>query len=136
LTNIPLGNISAGHMWHIETTTQWERDSKHYQKKHSAELAAVLRNLDRYLSLLNTAKNPKAVQAGFLHHEPAGVVAVDQKGGGGNLQETRLYTYADAAGKLLYIITIGNKNEQPADIEFAKDFVHTYFPPPASTPQS
>ena len=118
-------------MWHIETTNQWERDSKYYQKKHPAELAAVLRNLDRYLSLLNSAKNPKAVHAGFLHHEQAGVVAVDQKGGGGNLQETRLYTYADAASQLLYIITAGNKNEQPDDIAFAKEFVQSNFPEPA-----
>ena len=120
-------------MWQLETTTQWERDSKHYQKKHPSELAAVLRNLERYLSLLNTTANPKCAQAGFLHPEPAGVVAVAQNGGGGNLQETRLYTYPDAASKLLYLITIGNKSEQPADIEFAKDFVQTTFPPP-STP--
>jgi hypothetical protein len=52
-----------------------------------------------------------------------GVVAVDQKGGGPNLQETRLYTFADEVRNVLYLITIGNKSEQPSDIEFSKDFV-------------
>ena len=97
-------------------------------------LRGVLRNVQRYLLLLKAASNPRAVQAGFLHHEPMGVVAVDQKGGGGNLQETRLYTYADAAGELLYLITIGNKGDQPSDIEFSKEFVQTKFPPD-KTPQ-
>lgn len=80
-------------MWETEPTTQWPKDVKHYEKKHPNELAAVLRNLKRFLALLEIAPNCKAVQAGFLHNEPKGIVAVDQKGGGGNLQETRLYTY-------------------------------------------
>jgi hypothetical protein len=113
-------------MWRVEPTTQWDRDAKHYQKKHPNELAAIFRNVGRYLSLLNCATNARSVQAGFLHPEPMGVVAVEQKGGGANLQETRAYTYADEAQKVLYIITIGNKQEQPSDIELSKDFVKNY----------
>jgi hypothetical protein len=119
-------------MWSTEPTTQWQKDAKYYEKKHPDELAAVLRNLKRYLALLEVAPNPRAVQAGFLHPEPMGIVAVDQRGGGGNLQETRLYTYAEAARDLLYLITIGNKNEQPADIELSKKFVESIQPPAAS----
>ena len=72
-------------MWELEPTTAWQKDQKYYAKKHPKELAAILNNLRRYLVLLAASKNSKAVQAGFLHHEPAGVVAVDQKGGGANL---------------------------------------------------
>jgi hypothetical protein len=115
-------------MWTIEPTTQWQKDAKYYQKKHPNELAAVLRNLKRYLLLVESAPNPKAVQAGFLHPEPKGIIAIDQKGGGGNLQETRLYTYADEPRKAIYLITIGNKNEQPGDIELSKNFVESIQP--------
>ena len=110
-------------MWQIEPTTGWERDHRHYAKKRPNELAAVLRNLDRYLKLLAVSKNSKAVQAGYLHPEPSGVLAVDQKGGGANLQETRLYTYADDDTKTVYLIAIGDKDAQHADIEYCKNFV-------------
>jgi hypothetical protein len=109
-------------MWKIETTTSWEKDNKHYTKKHDLELAAVLRNLQRYMALLNAAKNSKCVQAGYLHPEPGGVVAIDQKGLGPNLQETRMYTYADDQKKILYLLKIGNKDIQHSDIECCKDF--------------
>lgn len=115
-------------MWTIETSTKWERDFKHYEKKHPRELAAVL----RYHELLNAAKNPLAVQAGFLHPEPLGVVAIDQKGGGSGLQETRLYTFAQDDRQILWIITLGNKQSQPGDIRRAKEFV-THLPPDSPT---
>jgi hypothetical protein len=110
-------------MWQVETTTGWERDQKHYAKKHTRELAAVLRNLQRLLSILNVSKNSKVVQAGYLHPEPMGVIAIDQKGGGGNLAETRLYTYADDEKLLIYLIAIGDKKSQHSDVEYCKQFV-------------
>ncbi len=120
---IPGRNNVAVVKWQIEPTTQWNKDSKWYQKKRPHELAALLRNLARYHELLDSASNSRVVQAGFLHHEPSGVVALDQKGGGAHLQETRLYTYADENLRVLYLITIGNKNEQSSDIELSKKFV-------------
>ena len=87
-----------------------------------AELAAVARNLQRYLDLLNAAPNSKAVQAWFLHREPAGVVAVDQKGATGNPAETRLYTLADDSEKVLYLIVIGEKGSQQNDILISRKF--------------
>lgn len=113
-------------MWNLAFSTQWPRDVKHYEKKRSRELAAVLRNLgQRYVPMLNASPNAKAVQAGFLHHEPEGVVAIDQKGGGAGLQETRLYTFADDSTHTLWLITVGNKNEQPEDIQFCQKFVES-----------
>ena len=82
-------------MWQIEPTSGWEKDEKHYSKKRPDELAAVLRNLGRYVALLTASRNSKCAQAGYLHVEQSGVLAIDQRGGGGSLQETRLYTYAD-----------------------------------------
>lgn len=112
-------------MWQIEPTTGWEKDQRNYSKKRPDELAAVMRNLDRYVKLLNVSKNSRAVQAGYLHTEQNGVLAIDQKGGGGNLQETRLYTYADDETKTVYLITIGGKDSQHSDIEYCKEFVRS-----------
>ena len=112
-------------MWKIEPTTGFERDQKHYSKKRPNELAAVLRNLQRYLCLLNVSKNAKMAQAGYLHPEPGGVLAIDQKGGGSNLQETRLYTYADDEKKVVYLIAIGDKDAQHSDVEYCKNFVNS-----------
>jgi hypothetical protein len=110
-------------MWQIQPTTQWEREQKYYEKKHPNELAAVLRNLHRYVNQLNIAPNARSVMAGYIHPEPKGVVAIDQKGGGSNLQQTRLYIFPDEATNMLYIITIGNKNTQSDDIRCCKQFV-------------
>lgn len=123
--NIPVGHILWLSMWQIEPTTGWEKDQKHYSKKRPNELAAVMRNLDRYIKLLNVSKNSKALQAGYLHPEQSGVLGIDQKGGGGNLQETRLYTYADDDTKTVYLIAIGDKDAQHADVEYCKAFVNT-----------
>jgi hypothetical protein len=112
-------------MWEVQPSNQWEKDVKRYAKKHPRELAAILNNLERYLSQLEVAPNARAASIqGFLHPEPGGVVAVDQKGSGANnLQETRAYTYADEAQKVLHLITIGNKDMQANDILISRRFV-------------
>ena len=75
-------------MWQFEPTTQFERDKKWYEKKRPAEFAAVMHNLKRYLNQLEAAPNSRSILAGYLHHEPYGVVAIDQKGGGGKTTTT------------------------------------------------
>ena len=112
-------------MWQTEPTTQFDKDARRYEKKHSRELAAVLNNVDRLLRLLNAGMKPGGFSAGFIHSEPGGVLAVDQKGGGGNLQETRLYTFPDANTLTLWLITIGNKASQSSDVLLARRFVET-----------
>jgi hypothetical protein len=112
-------------MWALEITTQFEKDQKHYSKKRPNELSATLNNLQRLLSILNTGKKPGTFQAGFIHEEPGGVLAVDQKGGGKNLQETRLYTFPDSETETLHLITIGNKKNQSNDIQLAKHFAQS-----------
>lgn len=122
--------------WLIETTESWDKDLKFYNKKHPSELAALLRNIDRYIAHLNVSNGSKCVEAGYLHHEPGGIVAVDQKGLSGNLQETRAYTYAKDSTKRLYLLKIGNKDSQYSDVEYCKDFGKNYGDetPPEPTP--
>ena len=125
LDDIPIwNNVDA--MWVLEPSTQWEKDQKWYDKKRPNELAAVHRNLQRYLALLNVSKNSKCVEAGYLHKEPGGVIAIDQKGFGGNLQETRLYTFAIDRTNTVHLITIGDKDSQHSDIEYSKNFIKQF----------
>lgn len=113
-------------MWNIQTTDTWEKDREHYVKKRPSELAAVIRNLDRYMALLEVSKNSMCLQGGYLHKEPMGVIAVDQKGSGPNLQETRLYVYPDDEMKTVYLLKIGGKAAQHSDIECCKRFVISF----------
>jgi hypothetical protein len=59
-----------------------------------------------------------------MHHEPLGVVAIDQKGGGKSLAQTRLYVYPDTETETLYVITLGDKGSQKDDIATCRAFVN------------
>jgi hypothetical protein len=67
---------------------------KRYQKKHPKETAAVLNNLDTYVRTLNMGARSEFIQASFIHREPRGVVAIDQKGARASSRQTRLYACA------------------------------------------
>ena len=110
-------------MWNVETTDDFERKQRQFEKKYRRELAAVLDNLQRYLDALNDGGRPETIKFGFVHNEPKGVKAIDQKGGGNKLKQTRLYTYAYLEGETLYLITLGDKKSQSADIKLCTSFV-------------
>lgn len=111
--------------WQLEHTDRYLRDYAYYQKKRPDELAAVLDNLDTYFKALRRLNNPLQVTAGFIHPEPDGIIAVDQKGGGRRvrLRQTRLYVYPDTKMAILHILAIGDKTAQKNDINLCRDFV-------------
>lgn len=110
-------------MWKLEPTDLFERKVQRLEKKNPRELSAVLQNLQRYLNALNEAGRPEIIKFGFIHHEPKGVKAIDQKGGGRDLKQTRLYTYAQISINALHLITIGDKGSQKRDLRICRDFV-------------
>lgn len=103
-------------MWQQEPTDDFQRQLRWFEKKRPRELAAVLVNLQTYLTALNAGSQPLQIGYRFIHPEGHGVVAIDQKGGGKSLAETRLYAYPDAVERILYLLTIGDKNSQRADV--------------------
>jgi hypothetical protein len=110
--------------WQLSATDEYERAYKHYEKKHPRELRAVLDNLERYLIALCICAHPQFIVAGYIHPEPKGVKALDQRGkGNGNLAETRLYVFPDEGSCMLHLITIGDKRSQKTDLELAVKFV-------------
>jgi hypothetical protein len=72
---------------------------------------------------LNAGTKPLQVAGGFIHREPNGVVAIDQKGGGVALAQTRLYVYPDSDASQLHVIALGDKKSQKADIQTCREYV-------------
>lgn len=58
-----------------------------------------------------------------MHPEPRGVIAIDQKGGGKGLKETRLYIFLNKIPQIVHLVTLGDKSTQKADIKYATEFV-------------
>lgn len=115
--------------WCIEQTDLFARKFKQFRKKnkHSGLDKLLLNNLDTYLKALQFGTSPQKINAGFIHHEPNGVKAIDQKGSrkkvSGTPKECRLYVFPDSDGKVLYLITIGDKNSQKSDIKDCCSFL-------------
>jgi hypothetical protein len=112
-------------MWDFEPTEEFARRSKRFVKNHPRELQAVLLNLSRVQRALQEGTNPQKIPFGFIHPEQRGVVAIDQRGGGKNLAEVRLYVYLDAETETIHQITLGDKRSQNADIKFSAEFVES-----------
>jgi hypothetical protein len=110
-------------MWLLEPTDVCRRRFRDYEKSRKRELKAVLVNLNTYFVALQGGTNPLQIKFGFIHPEGRGVVAIDQKGGGKSLAQTRLYVYADVDNQILYQLTLGDKKTRGEDIKFAHEFV-------------
>jgi hypothetical protein len=110
-------------MWKLSPSTDVEKRLKKYQKKHARELKNVFDNLDTFFKCLEAGAPSTQIHRGFIHPEPAGVLAIDQKGKGSHLKEFRLYIYPDEESETLHLITLGDKNTQPDDIQLCKKFV-------------
>ncbi len=111
--------------WQIEYTDKYEKKLKWYEKKHPNELLAVLDNLDTYFKALQLTGNPLQVKTGFIHNEPKGIKALDQKGGKQKtkLKQTRLYIFSYTEENVLYVLTIGDKQSQKEDIKWCQGYV-------------
>lgn len=110
-------------MWSLEPHADFEKKLKLFEKKHRQELKNVLDNLDTFLKALQAGAKPQQVKRGFIHPEPRGVLAFDQKGEGKHLKATRLYAYPDEDTCTIHVITIGDKASQKEDIKLASGFV-------------
>jgi hypothetical protein len=109
-------------MWRQVPTDEFTKRVKRWPKKYRRELGAMLANLQTILSALQAGSKVESLEFGFVHHEPGGVLALDQKGGGAGLKPCRLYTYPHVDEEVLHVITMGDKNSQSEDIKYAKAF--------------
>ena len=111
-------------MWKLEAEAEYKKQFKKWPKKYRRELTAMHNNLDTFFKALNRgATLENAIRYGFIHNEPRGIKAIDQKGAGAGVKQTRLYTFPDNTTKTVHLITIGDKRSQKADVRYACDFV-------------
>ena len=109
--------------WTIQEHNEFKRDYKWYAKKRPRELAAVFANFKRLEKMINSCQHRQLTVAGFIHPEPLGIWALDQRGSMGNLQATRLYCYVESSRKNIYLLAIGSKDSQSADISRVTEIV-------------
>lgn len=113
-------------MWVLEPTDDFLKSQRKWPKKYHRELANMFDNLSTLQRAFEMGATPQlAAQAGYVHAEPAGVLAIDQSGPGAGLKQARLYVYPDTDSRVLHLITIGDKSSQKADIRFSKEFVES-----------
>lgn len=110
----------------MDLSDKYECKLATYRKKHLDELKAVLINFASYMSAVKMCGNHLLVKAGYIHIEPNGIIAIDQKGGERKikkLQQTRLYLFPNKENRTVYVLTIGNKNSQQADIKWCGNYI-------------
>lgn len=110
-------------MWSLSPEDDYLNRRKKWPKKYKRELLATHNNLDTFVKALNAGACPIQAKFGFVHAEPAGVLAIDQKGGGQGLKETRLYIFPDVTERVVYLLTMGDKSSQSKDIANCTEFV-------------
>src|SRR6476620_4149659 len=97
-------------MWTLDPSDEYKKRHKWFAKKRKRELAAVLANLDLVHKALDRGLTINQLATfGFVHHEPQDVLAIDQKGGGNDLRQTRLYVLIQICGECIKLLTIGDK---------------------------
>jgi len=110
-------------MWNLRAESEYEKRARKWPKKYHHEFIAVHDNLDTFVEALRIGANLEQTKFGFIHREPCGIIAIDQKGGKGSLKETRLYLYPDKSSQIIHLITLGDKRTQSEDIRYAREFV-------------
>lgn len=97
---------------------------KHFSNRHQREVASCLKNLERVCEFLNNGGTLKDAEAGFgfMGTEGGDIYRIAQTGVP-HAKETRLYIYALLTGGNIYVLTIGDKDSQQADLRRCREIV-------------
>lgn len=108
--------------WHSETKYASVSKFKKFRKNHDREYVSLFANLQRILDILNSGHKIGSFQVGFFRSESDGVYRIGQTSVAG-AKESRLYVWPDSETKNMYVLGIGDKDSQPADIIEAKNLM-------------
>ncbi|MCA8991945.1 MAG: hypothetical protein KDA88_08200 [Planctomycetaceae bacterium] len=115
-------------MWTMIHDESVHKQFRSLGKKFRLEVINVLANLETVKKALDEGIQLEQLKKlGFVHNEPKGIVAVDQKGKGGKTKPKalRLYLYPDFSQKQLYVIRLADKSQQPNDIKIVTQYVES-----------
>ena len=115
-------------MWKADKTAEFDKRLRKWPKKHRRELGALIDNLDTVFESFKCGLRAEQVKKlGCVHGTyPLGIISIDQRGGGGGLKESRLYAYPDEDERVLYQLTIGDKDSQQSDVTFCIEWVTSH----------
>lgn len=104
-------------MWTTNDEYAEQGKFKKYAKKHRREVASCFNNLDWLCQQLNAGLTLQQSEAGigFFSSEGGDLYRIAQSGVP-YAKETRLYIHALVSGGNVYVLTIGGKETQQADI--------------------
>lgn len=112
--------------WEVIPSDQFVRDIKRMSKRYPREVAQMVRNLDEYRAHLEDHGNPlQMVEYSYVHRETSGCHAITQQPLASAAQ-TRLYVYCYVQGHELHLICAGDKQSQPKDNKYCKDYVSQF----------
>lgn len=109
-------------MWKLIPQDLFVQTVKRVQKRRPDELNAVMSNLKRFKDRLDAGERPGTFVTSYLHPEPMGILAIDQRIGkkSRNFAELRLYILPVVETEKIYLLVVGDKESQKADIGAAK----------------
>lgn len=102
-------------MWDYDETFADTGSFRRMAKKHPAEYAACFRNMHKVKGILDTGKRIGGFRLNFFRSEGGGVYRIGQTGVNA-AKEMRLYVHPDEKKQRIYILGIGAKDRQEADI--------------------
>ncbi|SRR6266478_6160339 len=112
-------------MWNLNSLPDVQKKLDRFKKKWAHEMTNVFDNLDTFMEALNAGTKPEQLkQLGFVHSEPLGILAIDQRGPGkgSKLKQFRLYVFPEEDAEQLHLITLGDKDSQQDDLNQSKSF--------------
>ena len=110
--------------WGICFSEEFERSHRKLRKRHPASCGQAVIRAQRFLDawLNNPLLQPGFNLPGWIHVEGRGVLAVDQ-GTASNLAVVRLYFYLEQAERRMWLLRLGDKSTQYADIAYCHSWV-------------
>ena len=113
-------------------TTEWQIENSHavgskfkkFAAKHPAEFDSLFANLEKIMRLLRTGNKIGGFRVNFFRSEGEGVYRIGQSGVS-HAKESRLYVYPDEQARLVYFLTVGDKDSQGTDINEAKEIARS-----------
>lgn len=111
-------------MWELKWTTTYESRLKRLMKANPKEIHQTLNNLETYkVALENGVKPMQIVKLDFVRNAQLGIHEIDQTPLKKGKLAIRLYLYPSESEKTLYLLTIGDKDQQADDIRECSKFV-------------
>lgn len=113
--------------WKVVPLAPFVRSAKSHEKSWPAEMRAAVANAYDLVQQLDQGTKPAQLSLlGYVHSGyPLGILAVDETGHGQKKRPKalRLYVYPSEEQQLLYLLLIGGKDGQPADVAKCKSAV-------------